>query len=140
MTKQSQRGRTLSAVRNGSSRPSNGDLKAESLPPLVWYDVLIELKGARKHGLRPYELQERMLLAQYNLSRLVDRMVKKGFVRRERSVSDGRGFVLHINPLGLQMQLDMWEVYRRSISQHFAVKLTSGELKTLRRLMKQLSR
>ena len=63
-------------------------LRAEGLPPLEWYDVLIELERAGQ--LRPRDLQERLLLAQYNLSRLLDRMEADGLVERERCSDDAR--------------------------------------------------
>ena len=42
-------------------------LSAAKLPPLAWYDVLLELERAGG-SLRPFELEREMLLAQYNLS------------------------------------------------------------------------
>src|SRR5436190_6178622 len=57
-------------------------LRAADLPPLEWYDVLLELK--RGGPLRPRDLQDRLLLAQYNLSRLLDRMEADALVTRER--------------------------------------------------------
>ena len=48
-------------------------LKAESLPPMAWYDALWELEKAGEAGLRPFELEQAMLFEQYNLSRLVER-------------------------------------------------------------------
>ncbi|MFX6036027.1 helix-turn-helix domain-containing protein, partial [Acinetobacter baumannii] len=48
-----------------------GKLKAAGLPKLEWYDVLLELE--RGGPLRPRDLQARLLFAQYNLSRLLDR-------------------------------------------------------------------
>src|ERR671911_2678183 len=63
-------------------------LKAEGLPPLEWYDVLLELE--RAGPLRPRDLQGRLLLAQYNLSRLLDRMHADGLVTRERCSDDAR--------------------------------------------------
>lgn len=52
------------------------DLKAAGLPPLGWYDVLLELVRTKEGKLRPFEIEERTLLAQHNLSRLLDRMEK----------------------------------------------------------------
>src|SRR5215472_11241880 len=56
-------------------------LSAAKLPPLAWYDVPLELERAGG-SLRPFELEREMLLAQYNLSRLIDRMEKAGYVER----------------------------------------------------------
>ena len=63
-------------------------LRAADLPPLEWYDVLLELE--RGGPLRPRDLQDRLLLAQYNLSRLLDRMEAEGLVTRERCSDDAR--------------------------------------------------
>ena len=67
------------------------DLKTAGMPPLAWYDVLWELARSQSDRLRPYELEERTLLAQYNLSRLIDRLEKEGLVAREVFAEDGRG-------------------------------------------------
>ena len=40
-----------------------GDVKSAGLPPLAWYDALLELKRVGAMGLRPFELQQKMLLA-----------------------------------------------------------------------------
>src|SRR6266566_841845 len=50
------------------------DLKTAGFPPLAWYDVLLELSRAEGEGLRPFALEQELLLAQYNLSRLLDRL------------------------------------------------------------------
>jgi len=58
------------------------DLKAGDCPPLAWYDVLLELTRAAEGRLRPFEIEKQTLLAQYNLSRLLDRLEKEGLVAR----------------------------------------------------------
>jgi len=58
------------------------ELKQAGLPPLGWYDVLLELSRPGCDGLRPVELEKLLLLAQYNLSRLLDRLEKAGLVER----------------------------------------------------------
>src|SRR5437867_5846045 len=77
-------------------REVEADLKAAGYPPLAWYDALLELKRAGAEGLRPFQLQDQMLLEQYNLSRLLDRIVRSGYVERQASEADGRGQVLKI--------------------------------------------
>ncbi|NNE24211.1 MAG: MarR family transcriptional regulator [Rhizobiales bacterium] len=114
------------------------DLKDAKQPPLAWYDALLELKRAGPDGLRPFQLQSKMLLAQYNLSRLVDRLVSEGLVKRIESATDGRGFVLHLTSEGRKKQAAMWKVYQRSIANHFAGKLSDRELSKLSSLLGQL--
>jgi DNA-binding MarR family transcriptional regulator len=85
-------------------------LKAEGLPPLSWYDALWEIEKAAT-GIRPLALQDRLLLPQYGLSRLVDRMVKAGLVERLACDSDGRGQVLLLTDAGRAVRAKMWPIY-----------------------------
>lgn len=117
-----------------------GELKAAELPPLAWYDALLELDRARDTGLRPFQLQDRMLLAQYNLSRLMDRLVRAGYVTRTRSLADGRGQVLNITPTGRELRKQMWPLYRSAIQKHFAAALEEDEIASLGRILKKMQR
>ena len=67
-------------------------LKSAGLPALEWYDVLLEIE--RAGPLRPRDLQSRLLLAQSNLSRLLDRMERAGLIARGDCEQDGRGLVV----------------------------------------------
>ncbi|WP_029040078.1 MarR family winged helix-turn-helix transcriptional regulator [Cucumibacter marinus] len=93
-----------------------GDLKAAGLPPLEWYDVLHELATAEEGRLRPYQLVDRMLLAQYNVSRLLQRMQDKGLVDRLPDDADGRGHWVAITQSGRAMRRAMWAVYGPAIA------------------------
>src|SRR5947209_20067851 len=65
------------------------ELKAAGFPPLAWYDVLLEL-SRKDEGLRPFALEQELLLAQYNLSRLLDRLESAGYVERRPCPDDAR--------------------------------------------------
>ena len=91
------------------------DLKVARLPPLVWYDVLLEVERAGEAGLRPFELERGMLLAQYNLSRLIDRIEHAGYVERRSCEDDGRGQLVAITDRGKAIRRKMWPVYARAI-------------------------
>src|SRR2546423_13919324 len=58
---------------------------------LAEFDVLIQLGMAADRRLRMTELSERVRLSRSGLTRLVDRLVKAGLVKRTRSSSDRRG-------------------------------------------------
>lgn len=111
------------------------DLKAAEMPPLAWYDVLWELARSQCGKLRPYEIEERTLLAQYNLSRLIDRLEREGLVRREVFAEDGRGRWLVITDAGRQLRERMWTVYAKSIETHIGCKLAESEAKTIAGLL-----
>src|SRR2546421_1444593 len=99
------------------------DLKAAGLPPLAWYDVLLELSRAPDGRLRPFEIEREILLAQYNLSRLLDRLEKEGLVTREPCEDDGRGQWVVITDKGRALQARSWKIYARSIQKHVGEKL-----------------
>lgn len=114
-------------------------LKAAGLPPLAWYDLLLELRRAGAAGLRPSEIEQRLLLAQHNVSRLVDRLEAAGLVRRAPCAVDGRGQMVVIEDAGKAMQRRMWPVYATAIEQAVGAQLTAAEAKTLADLLGKLS-
>lgn len=115
------------------------DLKSARLPPLTWYDVLLEL-SREKEGLRPFQLQDRLLIAQYNLSRLLDKLIDAGLIAKENCEKDGRGHVLKITASGEELQKQMWVIYRKSVEDHFSVKLDQGSMGTLDEILIRLQK
>jgi DNA-binding MarR family transcriptional regulator len=114
------------------------ELKAADLPPLSWYDVLLELGRAEGGRLRPLELERRTLLAQYNASRLIDRMEKAGLVERLPHPEDGRGQLVAITPEGRALQKRIWKLYGPAIERHVGAKLRPPEVAELGRLLQKL--
>lgn len=108
------------------------ELKAAGLPPLGWYDVLWELERAGA-PLRPLELETRLLLAQHNVSRLLDRMETAGVVARAPFAGDGRGQVVEITAEGREVRRRMWAVYGPAIRRHVGEPLgdSAASLSTL---------
>ena len=114
-------------------------LKSAGLPPLVWYDVLVELAREPSGRLRHRDLHARMLLAKYNLSRLIDRMTAEHLVAREPNDEDGRGAYIQITPSGQAMRRRMWSVYGRAIAKNFARRLDAADLEDLQRILDKLA-
>lgn len=115
------------------------DLKAEGFPPLSWYDALLELRRAGAGGLRPFELQNEMLLAQYNISRLLDRLAQAGYVERLACRDDGRGKVFKLTPKGEALLKDMWPAYRHAIHEQFSKKIGRQDVQALGRILQRLT-
>jgi DNA-binding MarR family transcriptional regulator len=67
------------------------DLMAEHQLPLAWYDVMVQLVEAPDRRLRMTDLAGAVLISRSGLTRLVDRMVADGLVRREPAPDDARG-------------------------------------------------
>jgi len=110
-------------------------LRTAELPPLAWYDALLELERAGARGLRPFELERHMLLEQYNLSRLVDRIAKAGYVDRRACKDDGRGRIIFITAAGKALRRRMWSVYGAAIQSAIGDKLSAGETEALDSLL-----
>jgi DNA-binding MarR family transcriptional regulator len=108
------------------------------LPPHAWYDVLWELERAGESGLRPFEIEGRMLIAQSNISRLIDRLAERGYVERQPCEEDGRGQHVIITPAGREMRKRMWPVYARAISEAVGRHLSEREATNVASLLTRL--
>ncbi|MBZ9773372.1 MarR family winged helix-turn-helix transcriptional regulator [Mesorhizobium sp. CO1-1-8] len=113
-------------------------LKTAGLPPLAWYDVLHELAEAGEDGLRPFQLIERTLFAQYNISRLLARLEADGLVEKLPVADDGRGQTIRIAAKGRETRRQMWAVYGRSIAELVGAKLSADELTMVSALLGRL--
>lgn len=116
-----------------------GDLKAAKLPRLGWYDVLLEL-CREKDGLRPMDLQDRLLLAQHNVSRLLDRMEAAGLIQTAPHSEDGRGRIAMVTPAGRAAQKKIWRVYGAAIDREVGGRLNDAEATMLSELLGKLLR
>ncbi len=113
-------------------------LKEAGLPPLSWYDVLLELSRDPGSGLRQYEIGERVLLNKHNLSRLIDRLENDGLVKRQACDVDGRGNIVKITKKGMQLKQGMWPVYAKAIQELIAQPLTTAQVRSLTEVMNAL--
>ena len=67
------------------------------------YNVLRILRGAGTDGLCRNEISERMVTATPDMTRLLDRMEKAGWVTRERAEEDRRQVSTHITKSGMEL-------------------------------------
>lgn len=114
------------------------DLSAAGLPPLEWYDLLLELDLAEGNRLRLYDLGERMVLSRSNLTRLCDRLEKEGLILREQCAEDRRGLFAALTPPGAELRRAMWSVYKQAVEQHFSAHLTDSEASELASVLMRL--
>jgi DNA-binding MarR family transcriptional regulator len=114
------------------------NLKAAGLPPLGWYDALLELHRAGAAGLAPADLEREMLLPQYNVSRLLDRLESAGYAARLPHPEDARRQILRITRSGTELTRRMWRVYRKTIAEEFAAKLGKSDAGRLAAILKRL--
>ena len=115
-----------------------GELKAAGLPPLSWYDVLLEVNRGAGGRLRQYQIGEQVLLSKYNVSRLLDRLQAAGLIDRQLCEEDRRGANVAITREGKALLRKMWPVYERAIERHFARHLSDPEIGRLAGLLQRL--
>jgi DNA-binding MarR family transcriptional regulator len=94
------------------------------------YDVLYTL-SKRREPVRMGELHRQVLLSQPALSRMVDRLVERGFVERCPDPADGRGVRLSLTAAGREVQRQIGRRHARSIARALAAELSPDELRQL---------
>ncbi|WP_299347460.1 MarR family winged helix-turn-helix transcriptional regulator [uncultured Maritalea sp.] len=115
------------------------ELKKARLPNLSWYDVLWELEQTSECGLRAFELQPKLLLPQYGMSRLINRMEAQGLIAKHDCPEDGRGVALSITDQGRKMRRKMWAVYGPAMQKALGEKLSENEMAQLATMLKKLT-
>ena len=114
------------------------ELVAERRLPLSRYDVLLNLAEAPDSRLRMQELSASVLLSKSGLSRLVDRMVEAGLVRRERCEDDRRGWFAVLTDQGRSALRRAAPVHLRGIEEHFTRHLEPEEVEAMTAALKRV--
>ena len=102
------------------------------------YDVLFTLSRCPSGWLRLNELNDHILLSQSSLSRLVERLEKRGLVERMPAPDDGRGVLLKLTEAGSDLQKQIGRMHVRDIEALMTPSLTAAEQRELLRLTEKL--
>jgi len=102
---------------------------------MAWYDVLLELERAGG-SLRVGELGERLVIEPYNTTRLLDRLIAAGLVRRSKDRRDGRVTIVSLTEKGGTLRRAIWPEYQKAISEVMA-SLSEADAEDLVRIMKK---
>lgn len=101
------------------------------------YNVLRILRGAEPDGLPCRGIADRMISHDPDITRLLDRMEKRGLITRERQTDDRRVVLTRITPKGLQalkpLDQPVHELHKRQF-RHMPV----ARLKALAELLEEL--
>jgi DNA-binding MarR family transcriptional regulator len=108
--------------------------------PLNEYDVLFTLSRCPSGWLRLNELNDHILLSQSSLSRLVERLEKRGLIERMPAPDDGRGILLKLTEAGSELQKQIGRLHVRDIAAVLTPALTAAEQLELLRLTEKLRR
>lgn len=114
------------------------ELDRDAQLPLSWYDVLLTLAQAPGRRLRMAELADGVMLSRSGLTRLVDRLEKAGYVRREPSPDDARGTYTVLSPAGLRRLRDAVPIHLAGVQRHWLAHFDDEELRTLGALLRRV--
>ncbi len=114
------------------------DIKAANAPPLAWIAVLMVMRQAEPEHLRPVDIQQKMLVKQYNISRLIDRLVKENYAERISCDCDGRGQYIVLKQKGNDLLDKEWPTYEQAINKHFSDKLSPDDVDELLKILDKL--
>lgn len=120
-------------------RRLESELLAAGELPLASYDVLVQLAEAPQRRLRMTELADRVLLSRSGLTRLVDRLEREGFVRREPCPDDARGLYAVATDDGVDRLRRAARVHLVGVRRHFVDRFELEELAALGALLGRLS-
>ncbi|HXO25591.1 MAG TPA: MarR family transcriptional regulator [Streptosporangiaceae bacterium] len=102
------------------------------------YDVLYTLSKCAE-PIRISELNRHVLLSQPALSRLVDRLAERGFIRRLPDPADGRSTRLALTEAGRAVQRRIGRQHARGVARAMTAGLDPGELRQLETICLKLA-
>lgn len=101
------------------------------------YNVLRILRGAGEDGLMCSEISNRMLTRDSDVTRLLDKLERHGYVQRERSTEDRRVVIAVITEKGRDLAEELLEPLHQKHVERFG-KLGAEKLRTLIELLEEV--
>ena len=120
-------------------RTLNAELQAEHGITLSEYEVLLFLDCAPQSRLPISTLASSVFLSLSGVSRLVDRLARDGYARRETSPQDSRVSYAVLTQVGLEKRRAAKPTHLGSVSKHFLSHFSNEELLLLARFWERLS-
>jgi DNA-binding MarR family transcriptional regulator len=112
-------------------RHLDGRLTAEQGLPTSSYEVLLRLAEAPSGSMRMKDIAESLLLSRSGLSRVVDELERKGYVKRETCATDARGTEAVITRSGRSAFRKAQTSHLCSVRAEFLDKLSKEQLRQL---------
>ncbi|MDJ0348865.1 MarR family winged helix-turn-helix transcriptional regulator [Cryobacterium sp. PH29-G1] len=102
------------------------------------YDVMFNLSRQPERRIRLRDLNQHVLLTQPSVSRLVDRLVSRGYLHKHSDPADGRGAIVELTDAGLALFRRVAVDHIGSITERIGNTLTDDELRQLTALCDKL--
>lgn len=115
-------------------------LEAEVGLDLSEHEVLYRLVAAPGHRLRMAELTHLLMISKAGTTRVVDRLERRGLVRREQPPNNRRVSYAALTPDGWRTFERSREVFAASMRDHFVEHLSDSDIADLGRITRKLLR
>ncbi|UUZ86105.1 MarR family winged helix-turn-helix transcriptional regulator [Paenibacillus sp. P26] len=116
------------------------DLSSNRKVPLTTYDVLVALYQSPEKKLRMSELAGKVVITRSGLTRVIERLEREGYVRRERTDEDRRGAFAVLTREGKRAFLETWPAYAEGIYSYFASVLSEEERRAIEKGLSKVYR
>jgi DNA-binding MarR family transcriptional regulator len=113
------------------TRTLDAELRSQHGISLADYDVLLRLARAPDRTLRMTDLAERVMMSPSGVTRVVDRLVRSGMVRRDRVEDDARVMMARLTNQGHHVLRRAAKSHLRGIREHFTGKLSQAQLRNV---------
>lgn len=104
------------------------------------YDVLFNLSRQADRSARLREINDLVLISQPSVSRLVDKLMKRGLVEKCPDANDGRGTIVRLTDEGYALYRQVALLHVKVISRIMSTGLDDEDLSTLTALTDRISR
>ncbi len=117
----------------------DAELREEHQLSMADYDVLLRLARAPERRLKMTELARRVMMSPSGLTRVVDRLVARGLVRRNRTDGDARLMLAQLTGEGRQVLRTAAKTHLRGIREHFTGHLTDAQLRSVAKALERIA-
>jgi DNA-binding MarR family transcriptional regulator len=111
------------------------ELGKKGVLPIVVFEALEKLSRGPVSGLKQRDLEQRLLLRQYEISRLIESLVERGLVTRTDNLFDRRSRLIKITKAGIAVRDMMQGMYGAEIEKIAGVRLSESEASALREIL-----
>ena len=115
------------------------ELEAEHVLTLPAYEVLAHLTEAPDRRLRMSDLAAMSVLTPSGLTRVVDKLVREGYVERQRCQTDARVVYAAVTPSGVDRIEQAYPTHLRGVRQHLVDRLGADQLAAIRDALEPLT-
>jgi DNA-binding MarR family transcriptional regulator len=121
------------------SRRLDEELRAEHDLSFGEYDALLTIAQAPDRRIRMRQLADEVVLSKSGVTRLIDRLVSDGLVKRSACLADARGAEAVLTERGLTSLRAASETHLRGIQEHFLAILDEDDLQMVERVMSSIA-